>query len=235
MIDTLTKEQKYLTGIYSITNIVNGKRYIGLAGCLNDRYRYHKSDLNRGVERNPHLQLSYNKYGPENFKFELVNLCSLKDLNDMEIYFIKAFDTTNRDKGYNITEGGKRPKIAEESKIKMSIAKKGIPLTEEHKNNVSIGLKNIFAAGKRVQWCTGKKLSEEHKEKIRINTKLNTKHRCKKIKQYDLSGNYIKTFDSISDASQEVKYESNKKNRHTGTLVRAIKKNFAAYGFKWSY
>ena len=47
--------------IYQITNMVNGKYYIGSAESFARREWQHKYDLKRGAHKNPHLQASWNK------------------------------------------------------------------------------------------------------------------------------------------------------------------------------
>lgn len=50
-----------------------------------------------------------------------------------------------------------------------------------------------------------------------------------KINQYDLFGNFIKTFDSIKDASVEI-------NGLSTNIVKCLKnKTKSAYGYKWEY
>jgi group I intron endonuclease len=60
------------SGIYKITNKVNGKFYIGSSKNIKERWKQHRSDLKSGSHSNPHLQNSYNKYGKKNFKFEII-------------------------------------------------------------------------------------------------------------------------------------------------------------------
>ena len=55
--------------------------------------------------------------------------------------------------------------ISEESKLKMSDAKKGIKFSEEHKKNLSEAHK------KRTHYASGYKLSEEHKQKLKASAK----------------------------------------------------------------
>ena len=58
--------------IYQITNMVNGKYYIGSAESFERRSWQHKSDMKRGVHKNPRLQAAWNNYGPEAFVFEVM-------------------------------------------------------------------------------------------------------------------------------------------------------------------
>ena len=50
----------------------------------------------------------------------------------------------------------------------------------------------------------------------------------KPVKQYDLSMNFIKRFDSLEDAQKEL-------GVCKANICRAIKKNATAGGFKWTY
>ena len=60
------------SGIYIITNIVNGKSYIGSSLDYLQRIRQHKYSLRKGTHYNNHLQSSFNKHAEKNFTFELL-------------------------------------------------------------------------------------------------------------------------------------------------------------------
>jgi len=66
-------------GIYVITNMVNGKRYVGQAGSFRDRWLHHKSSLRRGVHCNRHLQSAWNKHGESAFSFGVIELVPATD------------------------------------------------------------------------------------------------------------------------------------------------------------
>lgn len=67
------------SGIYTITNRVNGKRYVGQAGSFRDRWLHHKSTLRRGVHGNRHLQSAWIKHGEAAFSFEVLELVPATD------------------------------------------------------------------------------------------------------------------------------------------------------------
>lgn len=51
-----------------------------------------------------------NHYGKENFKIECVYILKpTDDWEEIEKYYIKLYDSTNHDKGYNMTIGGEKP------------------------------------------------------------------------------------------------------------------------------
>ena len=65
-----------ICGIYKIENLVNGKVYIGKTVDFKERKKEHKLDLRLNRHYNNYLQNAWNKYGRENFKFEMVFLCN---------------------------------------------------------------------------------------------------------------------------------------------------------------
>ena len=161
--------KNHISGVYIIRNLVNNKVYIGQSKSCTIRWRSHRSELKGNYHSNTYLQASYNKYGLEAFEYSILEPCSSDVIDERERYWIKFYDSTNRDFGYNRESGGhKNKKHSEESKQKMKEAsknenhypppsRKGIKWSEEHKKRVSELLK-----GK-----PQKKRSEETKQKIR--------------------------------------------------------------------
>lgn len=93
--------------IYKITNIINNKCYIGQTKNYTKRFNGHRNRLNKNEHENPYLQYAWNKYGAENFIFEIIELT--ENYNEREKYWIKYFNS-NVD-GYNILPGGEEPPI----------------------------------------------------------------------------------------------------------------------------
>ena len=94
---------KYASGIYRITNLVNGKIYIGSAVDLIDRKKTHISKLNNGNHENEYLQRSWIKYRQDSFKFEIIELVENKDnLIEREQYWIDNTRCCDRSIGYNL-------------------------------------------------------------------------------------------------------------------------------------
>ena len=102
------KLRRNMGEIYKITNLINGKIYIGQT--KNDarrRWTEHKRDAKKHSYHSL-LHSAINKYGEENFRMEVIeNNVPEEKLNEKEIYWIKYYDTfDNPEKGYNLTSGG---------------------------------------------------------------------------------------------------------------------------------
>lgn len=101
MKNNIPKQNKNKSGVYKIINKKNGSLYIGSAKFLERRYNVHCSTLKNGNHDNIHLQRSYNKYGVENFEFEIIEYVDIDVLLEKEqIYLDQYFD--NGIKCYNM-------------------------------------------------------------------------------------------------------------------------------------
>ena len=92
------------SGIYIIRNIVNNKCYIGQTNNLKARWIKHKNFLKNNKHHNRHLQAAWNKYGAEEFVFEILEECPIEELDEKETYYIHKYETHIN--GYNLDEGG---------------------------------------------------------------------------------------------------------------------------------
>lgn len=59
-------------GIYKILNLITNKFYLGSSVYITHRFNQHKHLLRKGKHHSPYLQKSWNKYGEQNFTFELI-------------------------------------------------------------------------------------------------------------------------------------------------------------------
>jgi group I intron endonuclease len=96
--------------VYKITNLINGKVYIGKTNDLKKRWSAHKCDAKKPQKRkHAPILAAINKYGVENFSMESVEITNTnKKVLKLERKWIKAF----RKKGYdiyNVSDGGESP------------------------------------------------------------------------------------------------------------------------------
>jgi group I intron endonuclease len=92
------------TGIYKILNKRNNKIYVGSAVDIKKRWRDHKWHLIHNIHHNPHLQLSWNKYGIDSFEFSIILECSITDLLINELKFITLYNSFDSNYGYNVND-----------------------------------------------------------------------------------------------------------------------------------
>lgn len=86
--------------LYVITNLVNGKRYVGITINFERRWREHRSGHGSKL-----VYQAIKKYGIDNIKFEVVCKATEEYAKEMEVKFIASLDTIAHS-GYNLTEGG---------------------------------------------------------------------------------------------------------------------------------
>ena len=95
------------SGIYMVINLINNKKYIGQSKNIKKRFQsHHLVDYKNpnNCNYNTKFYQAIRKYGIENFQVEILQLCDEEDMDNLEIYYIKKFDTFKN--GYNSTEGG---------------------------------------------------------------------------------------------------------------------------------
>lgn len=146
--------------IYKITNLINGKIYVGqTTKTVEERFKKHAtadSLIGRAIR----------KYGKENFKPEVIAECeSVEEANELEKYWIKTLNC-KAPEGYNLTDGGE--------------GRRGCTHTFEARVQLSMAVRNFYLehpeAGKAHSEFL-KKYYEENPDKME---KLADLHRGKK-------------------------------------------------------
>lgn len=140
--------------VYKITNKITGKVYIGITNQgAGARYRHHWYEARIGEPAPIHRSMA--KYGEENFTLEIIDFAdTYKELKEKEKYWIKQYDSMNRDKGYNLTEGGDGTfgrMHSEETKDKIRQKATGRKVSEETKKKMSDSQKSTKMLIERMQ------------------------------------------------------------------------------------
>lgn len=213
-----------ICGIYTITNLINNKVYIGQSIDIIKRFYSHKSSLNRDCHQNIFLQRSWNKFGENNFKFEIIEKCNDNDLDIREVYYINLLSSNNDKYGYNLTSGGCKFKVNEQILINKSLkyskqilqfTKEGLFISE-YLNARQAALKYNINASLITRCCRGERESAYHciwKYKddcmfsYQNNKVVNIDDYDKLIVynpicQLDLNGNLVREWNTCSDVGK---------------------------------
>ena len=86
------------SGIYKITNLTNGKIYVGQSQNVFERKIEHFTALRRNHHPNKEMQKDWNKNN-RGFRFDVIEFCGISQLNEREKYWIDKLNTI--EKGYN--------------------------------------------------------------------------------------------------------------------------------------
>lgn len=157
-----------ITGVYRITNIINGKSYFGKTMMnFGKRWDHHRSMLRCGRHGNANLQKEWDEYGEDNFEFEIVKICDDdEEANKIEIECIAK--GRENDLVYNIAPGGRFNWAT------------GKHLPEETKRK--IGEKNRkHMTGRKLPEETKKKMSESQKKRMENESPEARRARAEKV------------------------------------------------------
>ncbi len=213
--------------VYTITNTVNGKMYVGYSNKPKGRKIEHWWELKNNIHKNDRLQKAWNKYGEQSFTFEILDTYEEKYLPSMEHYWCNLLQSHNRKYGYNLrpTHPENRHCIAEETRKKITaklIGRKWSAETrEKHKNYKHSEDTRKKLAAKKIP-CkeeTKKKISEAI-QKVAIQWAKEGKKWGTGTLMLDENGNYVKkhvkknlTKEEFSKIISEARYKSEKIKR----------------------
>lgn len=169
-----------MTGIYKILNVITNDVYIGKSNDIDHRFKDHMCELkNNRKQYNEFFQRSFNKYGEENFKLQIIEECSATELNDKEIYWIAEYRKNYPFRLYNVSDGGDDGRMPDDiivrNKLKISDINKGNPkLSHPGKSNPMYGKHHTEESRKRMSehrrgqlpWNKGIPHTEVTKKKI---------------------------------------------------------------------
>jgi len=230
-------------GIYRIINIKNGKFYIGSSINITKRWYDHKRTLRKGIHDNDYLQKSWNKYGENNFEFNIIEIIeNVTDLLIREQYHLDVMKPFDKDKTYNICGFANNMlgfKHSDETKMKLSKIHKGNKYnlgnkhSDETKKMMSIshtGEKHYSETIiKLIKTKTGVGHSSETKNKLSNIKKGKPALNKRKVYQLDTDGNTIKLWDSLTDAANNYNIDPSRISSVCNGRTKIC------IGFKWVY
>lgn len=114
--------------IYIIKNTVNDEVYVGQTKVsLKLRFQNHLSAARNGKDYI--IGKAIRKYGEDKFYIELLEECTVEELNEREKYWIAFFNSTDNRSGYNISTGGNVIRTTKEldKDIVIELFNSGIP------------------------------------------------------------------------------------------------------------
>lgn len=201
-----------LCGIYKITCVVNNVCYIGQSIDIKSRWTKHLSLLRHNHHENNYLQNLFNKYGETNIKFEIVECCSITELDEKERYWIAYYGGVESKKNCNWESGGhERKVVSTEIRKKNSLSHKGrrMSIATEFKKGSP-----PWNKGKKATEETRKRLSDSHKgykvkeeTKNKLKVSMLGKGIVKKtsipVAKVNDNGDIVKIFPSLGQAAIE--------------------------------
>ena len=190
----------------------NGKVYIGITK-MSPKQRW--GNQGKGYYHNKEMWEAIKKYGWNNIHHEILyENMTTEEADRLEKELIKKYDSLNPQKGYNKTAGGfSNYSTYDEDKI-IELWKCGKNITE---------LRAIFG-------CCRHTLHTILKRNGITKVEMMTRALGVAVKQYDLQGNYLKTFSSLSEAGRSISV-----NNSTHILECCNKERYSYYGYIWRY
>lgn len=239
-------DNRYYGYIYKIYNSENAKVYIGQTRRdIEIRWRQHLMSTTRKQDKNTILYKAMNKYGSEKFNIQLIKEYSFESkeelieiLNKEEIRYISEYNCLNPN-GYNMQKGGKSPTesmkcpvdkysldgeyLASYESLSEACLYSDKKLNYHHISECCKG--ELYSSGGYVWRYQGDAFDIYNKKDKRLTS----------VDQYTIDGEFIKHYNSFSDAILEVFGTTCTKTYSSHMAACCKGKRRTAYGFVWRY
>jgi len=192
----MNNSNKNIRYLYKIVNIITNKIYIGQTCNFKQRKASYKYKSKKETQKLIHR--SINKYGWDNHRFEVFCTCISELVDQLEIYFIKHFNSYHKNNklGLNLTEGGPTSLKGKDN------ASYGIKKSKEHLEKIAIknrkSVDQYSIDGKLIK--TWKSIKDAYKE-----LKISHISECCQ-RRVNKAGNFIWRYTGDND----LKYNPNK-------------------------
>jgi group I intron endonuclease len=221
----MKKQDNVIIGIYKIINPKN-KVYIGKSNDIERRKtqycRVNSSSLGYKIK------FSIKKYGWENHIFEIIEECTLEQLDEREIYWIKTYDSVKN--GLNIGKGGEGGNMTSYTKNKISNtwkskSKNELDIINQKRSQGNLGKKKPKSGYRNWKEIDLKRLKNNNPF-----LKTDWSEKCKKpVLMMDKNNNILKRFNSVTEAANFIKVSQ-------ATLSGCLTgKSKTSGGYKWKF
>jgi len=166
-----------ICGIYKITS-PSGKIYIGQSVNIERRiakYKYCE------CKQQPKIYHSIMKYGWNAHIFEVIHISDSENLNDLEKYYIRLYDSFNTEHGMNLTDGGEGANVTNETKEKIRKSKLGVKRSTTFRKKLSALKKGIQPHANCVHHSSRYKIFN-HNNDLMYEFECNVKTKLKELK-----------------------------------------------------
>jgi len=234
-----------MIGIYKITN-PKGKVYIGQSTNIEARKRIYHYNTSYKNSVGPKIYNSINKYKWKNHFHEVIEECTIEQLNERETYWKQHYlDILGWENvlfcNLHDTGGGPRSEETKQNISKGKLGTKGWPKglkrskefgeliknNTERSNKIKNSIKNNIERSRKIsQSMLGKLKTEQHKDNISKNSKGISRNQ-KPVLQFDKQNNLIKEWTSQTEAGKNL-------NINQGDISNVIRgKQKTAGGYIW--
>ena len=214
-------------GIYKIENLINHKIYIGQSIQIQHRLQKHKC-----AKDNFYIHRAIQKYGKENFSYDIIEKCEPNELDEKECYWIKYYNSLIPN-GYNMVDGGNNGAgLAKGQEVEQYYLSgeyiQTFPSANQAGEKLNINISNITSCcnGERVQAGPFQWKWKNSEKEIKP---IKGQYYNDPILKFDLKGNFLQEYSSLLQASQQ-------NNISKSSISEVCKENRkSAGGFQWKY
>lgn len=233
---------KKLYTIYEFTNKINGYKYIGITSMsLKDRVYVHVYE-SRNEDNHSAFKEALRTYGLDTFVVNiLADNISMEDAKEKERYYIQKYRTYigfSDCRGYNSSLGGEGAHIVEDEYLRINqynldgqlirsfrSLREAEAITNVSRISIALVCDNKAITSGGYQWRRFRDSGYKNIGKV----KSGIDNVIKEVDQYDLDGNWIKTFKSLQKAADEV-------GGYSSTIVKVCTgKLRQTRGYQWRY
>lgn len=212
--------------IYKITNLQNGKVYIGETCNFSRRMNEHRS-RSRNINYKSELYNDMRKHGENNFSFEELEICNKKQSIEREAYYIKKYNSFKE--GYNRTPYSSATMIGRTGKLNPFYGKTHTEKTLDKISVAHLGKKHTNETkAKMSKSRNGKIFTNTHKANISKSKMGGKNGMSKSISLYNLDFSLYKKYNSLSEAYRDMEVSKHK-------AIKSVQEKIPCKGYYWIY